>query len=100
MKPTSDYAVAREADGSYRLDRTTPPHPGPVARVRPVLDRHGQAAGWRLKPLVTVHGATSRIWSSPAEAITATRLMTLPQARKAIAAANLVSSPTEIGGAS
>jgi hypothetical protein len=99
MAATSDYAVAREADGSYRLDRTTPPHPGPVVRVKPVTDRRGQTAGWRLQPLVTVHGSKSRIWTSVAEAIAATRLMTLPQARRAVATADPLPSQSEIGGA-
>jgi hypothetical protein len=100
MKTINDYVVVREADGSYRLNRTTPPHPGAVARIKPVLDRRGQPSGWRLMPFVTMHGPTSRIWTSAAEAIAATRLMTLAQARRAVAAADAALSEAETGGAS
>ncbi len=88
MSHTSSYVVMRERDGSYRLHCTTPPLPRVIAMIAPVSDRGDQVLGWRLKPLVVMHGARSRIWTTPAEAITATKLMTPGQAKAAIRAAD------------
>ena len=84
MTKNADYAVVLLHGGAYRLDRTTPPSPGVVATIALVLDRAGQKLGWRLRPHVFVQGPRSRIWPTPAEALAATKLLTLGQARAAI----------------
>ena len=86
MPACRSYTVAREADGSFRMDRLTEPGPGPVACVWPVTDRRGGPIGWRLKPLFTMQGSASKTWPTAAEAIASTKLMTLGQAKAAIAA--------------
>lgn len=89
MARTKDYAVVRLHDGAYRLDRVTEPNSCAVANITPVLDRAAtETVGWRLKPLVMVQGSKSKIWSTPAEVIASTKLMTPGQARAAVAAAN------------
>jgi hypothetical protein len=87
MSPSNDYAVARVDDDRYRIERTTPPGIGTVAFINRVPDRTGGLLGWRLKPLVVMQGAKSRIWPSVADAIASTKLMTLKEARTAVAAA-------------
>ena len=79
------YAVVREADGAFRLDRRAEPGAGPVAYIRPVLDRGGAPLGWRLKPVRTVRGSASKIWPTAAEALASTALLTLGQARRRLA---------------
>lgn len=88
MPAPSDYAVVRESDGAFRLDRRTPPAPGPVAYARPVTDRRGAVLGWRLKPVLTVRGSTDKVWGSAAEALASTALLTLRQAKEAVADAD------------
>lgn len=87
MSPSSDYAVVRVTPDRFRIDRATPPHPGTAAFVDRVRDRRGEPLGWRLKPLVVMQGAKSRIWPSAADAIASTKLLTPKQARAAVAAA-------------
>ena len=87
MSPSSDYAVVRVTPDRFRIDRTTPPYPGTAAFVDRVRDRRGEPLGWRLKPLVVMQGAKSRIWPSPAGAIASTKLLTPKQAEIAVAAA-------------
>jgi len=89
MTGVSSYTAVRDGDGSYRLVRSTPPDAGAtVARIKPVLDAGQNVTGWRLRPLVTMHGATSRLWKSAAQAIAATRLTSFAQARRMISAAD------------
>jgi hypothetical protein len=87
MSRSNDYAVARAHDDRYRIERTTPPGTGTAAFIDCVRDRTGGPLGWRLKPLVVMQGAKSRIWPSVADAIASTKLMTLREARTAVAAA-------------
>jgi hypothetical protein len=86
MTACRSYTVARAAERSFRMDRLREPSPVPVAYVRPVSDRRGGPIGWRLKPLFTMQGSASKIWPTAAEAIASTKLMTLGQAKAAIAA--------------
>ena len=72
------------ATGSTARDRRAA---GAAAFVIRVRDRLGNPLGWRLKPLVVMQGAKSRIWPSAADAIAATKLMTLKEASSAVAAA-------------
>jgi hypothetical protein len=88
MSRTNDYVVARVHDDRYQIERTTPPGTGTAAFIDRVLDRTGGPLGWRLKPLVVMQGAKSRIWPSVADAIASTKLMTLREARTAVAAAD------------
>ena len=88
MDRASDYTVVLTHDGVYRLDRVTNPYPGPVANITPVRDRAQTVTGWRLRPLVTMQGSTSRLWPSPSDAIAATKLLTPGKARAAVATAN------------
>ena len=100
MASAGDYAVAQERDGAFRLDRITEPFSGAVAFIKPVTDRYGHRIGWRLKPLVTMQGSLSKVWPSPAEAIASTKLMTLAQAKTAIAKADTGPSFAGVGGVS
>jgi hypothetical protein len=93
MDRASDYTVVLTHDGVYRLDRVTDPYPGPVANITPVRDRAQAVTGWRLRPLVTLQGSTSRVWPSPNDAIAATKLLTPRKARAAVAAANAGARP-------
>ena len=94
MRSATSYTVTRERDGSYRLHCCVPPGPRVVAVIAPVRDRADQVLGWKLKPLVVMHGARSRLWTAPDEAITATKLMTSGQAKAAVRAAELAAGPT------
>ena len=89
MKAASGYSVTEERDGSYQLHSPGPPAPRVVASIVPVKDRSAQIIGWRLKPLVVMQGAKSRLWSAPEEAIAATKLMTPGQAKSAVKAAHI-----------
>jgi hypothetical protein len=100
MASAGDYAVAQERDGAFRLDRITEPFSGTAALIKPVTDRLGHRIGWRLKPLVTMQGSLSKVWASPAEAIASTKLMTLGQAKIAVAKADPGPSFAGVGGAS
>ena len=84
MAQPSVYAVVRVHAGSYRLDRTQPPRVGPAAFVIQVRDRLGNPLGWKLKPLVMMQGARSRVWPTAADAIAATKLFTPGAARAAV----------------
>ena len=97
MAPASLYAVVRAHDDSYRLDRTGPPAAGAAAFVIRVRDRLGNPLGWRLKPLVVMQGAKSRIWPSAADAIAATKLMTLKEASSAVARAAAPAPASALG---
>ena len=88
MTDCNDYAVARAGNGRFRLDRITPPGPGVIACINPVLDRNGGHVGWRLKPLVTSQGARSAVWDSVSVANPSTKLMTLGLAKAATGAVN------------
>lgn len=79
------YTVTRERNGSYHLHASAP-EPRVVARVTPVLDRSSQVIGWRLKPIVVMQGAVSRLWPDAAAAIAATKLLTPGKARAAVRA--------------
>jgi hypothetical protein len=70
MGRISDYAIIRVPDGRFRLDRTTPPAPGPIAFAKPVHDRFGG------------QGSRSKIWGSAAEALASTQLLTAAEARR------------------
>jgi len=100
MTTPKTYSVTQEADGSFRLIGLTGPAPGPVAYIRPVADRKGGPIGWRLKPLVTMQGSASRIWPTPAEALTSTKLLTPGQARTLIATADRPPSCARAGQSS
>jgi hypothetical protein len=95
----SNYTVTRHHDGSFQIERTTEPFPGTVAYVTPSCARTGRQAGWRLKPLVTLQGAKSKIWPTAAEAIAATKLMTLAVAKYAVEEATRLSSSQNADGA-
>jgi len=84
MGRSTAYAVVRVNDNSYRLDRMTPPGAGAVAFVLRFRDRLGNALGWRLRPLVVMQGAKSRICPTPAEALASTKLLSPKQAREAV----------------
>jgi hypothetical protein len=88
MASASDYAVARDRDGVFRLDRTAEPVPCRVAYIKPVVDRTGNPSGWRLKTLVTLQGPRSKLWKTAAKAIASTKLMTLAQAKKGVGKAS------------
>ena len=88
MGRISDYAVVRVHDGRYRLDRTAPPVPGPVAYARPVVDRQGSQVGWKLHPIVMVQGSHCKIWATAAEALASTKLLSVAEARRLAASDN------------
>jgi len=88
MGQATAYAVVRVHADSYRLDRLTPPGAGAAAFVIRFRDRLGNPLGWRLKPLVVMQGARSRVWPSAAAVLASTKLMTLRQAESAVARAN------------
>jgi hypothetical protein len=88
MTRNCDYSVARKTDGTFSLTRTSGPFPGTVAFIKPILGRTGDPTGWQLKPLVTMHGAKSKIWETAAEAIASTKLMALAAAKRAVAHAS------------
>lgn len=88
MDHATAYAVVRVHDDSYRLDRLTLPGIGAAAFVLRVRDRLGNPLGWRLRPLVVMQGARSRIWPSPADALAATKLLSPKQARAAVTRAD------------
>ena len=99
MEHESNYTVARHHDGSFQIERTTEPFSGSVAYVTPAFARTGQQAGWRLKPLVTMPGAKSKIWPKAAEVSAATKLMTLAAAKYAVEEATRPSSSQNADGA-
>ena len=84
------YAVVRVHADSYRLDRLTPPGTGAVAFVLRFRDRLGNPLGWRLRPLVVMQGAKSRIHPTAAEAVASTKLLTLKAAKDAVVRADAV----------
>ena len=92
MSQASDYAIARVHADSYRLDRTTPPGQGAAAFVIRGRDRLGNPLGWKLKPLVTMQGARSRVWPAAPDALASTKLMTARQAQVAIDAADVAAT--------
>jgi len=88
MAQTTAYAAVRVHADSYRLDRLTPPGTGAVAFVLQFRDRLGNPLGWRLRPLVVMQGAKSRIWPSAAAVFASTKLMTLKEAESAVVRAD------------
>jgi hypothetical protein len=82
MRRESDYDIVRVRDDSYRLDGRREPGSGAVAFVVLARDRLGNPSGWRLRPLVVMNGSPRRLWPTPAEAIAATKLLTLGEARR------------------
>jgi len=82
---SNTYTVTRERDGTYHLHASVP-EPRVVARVTPILDRTAQVIGWKLKPLVVMQGAVSRVWPDAASAVAATKLLTPGKAKAAIRA--------------
>ena len=88
MSQARDYAIVRVHADSYRLDRSTPPAPGPAAFVIRVRDRLGNPLGWKLKPVVTMQGPRSRVWPAASDALASTKLMTARHAQAAINAAD------------
>jgi len=97
MSRVSDYAVVRLHDGRFRLDRTLPPAPGPIAYAKPVIDRLGAQVGWKLHPIVVVQGSRSRIWDSAAEALASTKLLTAVEARRLANNDGMAASAEEAG---
>ncbi len=93
MARMSDYAVVRLRDGAYRLDRMAEPHSGPVANIKPTVDRSGATTGWKLHPLLVMQGSKSKVWQTPAEVVASTKLMTPGQARAAVTAADAAGAP-------
>ena len=87
MGDTPAYMVVRVHADSYRLDRLTPPGLGAAAFVYRFRDRLGNPLGWRLRPLVVMQGARSRIHPTAAEALASTKLLTPKQAKDAVAQA-------------
>ena len=79
------YAVVRVHADSFRIDRLMPPGTGAVAFVALFRDRFGNPLGWRLRPLVVMQGARSRIHPTAAAAIASTKLLTLKEAKDAVA---------------
>ena len=93
MGQTPAYAVVRVHADSYRLDRLTPPGTGAAAFVLRFRDRLGNPLGWRLRLLVVMQGAKSRIHLTAAEAVASTKLVTLKAAKDAVAQADAVAAP-------
>ena len=88
MGQTPAYAVVRVHADSYRLDRLTPPGAGAAAFVIRFRDRLGNPLGWRLRPLVVMQGARSRVHPTAAAALASTKLLTPKQAKDAVAQAD------------
>ncbi len=91
MGPSQAYAIVRVDKDRYRLDRLDGMKgstSGAVAFAMLVRDHRGDPLGWRLRPLVVMQGARSRIWPSPAPVFASTKLMTLKQAESAVVRAN------------
>jgi hypothetical protein len=57
-----DYRLTKQADGGFRLNRTTEPFPGTVAFIKTTVTRSGEQCGWRLK------GRTCTIYSRASSA--------------------------------
>lgn len=88
MGQTPAYAVVCVDDERYRLDRLTPPGTGAAALVIRFRDRLGNPLGWRLRPLVVMQGARSRVHPTAAAALASTKLLTPKQAKDAVAQAD------------
>ncbi len=88
MASASDYAVVRDHDGNYRINRNASPFSGTCALVTAIVDRRGAVLGWKLKPLVCMQGSQGKVWPSAADAIASSKLMTIGQAQTAITTAN------------
>jgi len=97
MGQTPAYAVVRVHADSYRLDRLTPPGLGAAAFVLRFRDRLGNPLGWRLRPLVVMQGARSRIHPTAAAAVASTKLVTLKAAKDAVAQADRSSAVLAAG---
>ena len=89
------YAVVRVHADSFRIDRLTPPGTGAVAFVALFRDRFGNPLGWRLRPLVVMQGAKSRIHPTAAAALASTKLLTLKAAKDAVAQADRSAAATD-----
>jgi len=91
MGPSQAYAIVRVDKDRYRLDRLDGMKgctSGAVAFAMLVRDRRSEPLGWRLKPLVVMQGARSRVWPSAAAVFASTKLMTMRQAESAVIRAN------------
>ena len=73
---------------SFLTDRLTPPGTAALAFVALSRDRFGNPLGWRLRPLVVMQGARSRIHPTAAAALASTKLLTPKQAKDAVAQAD------------
>jgi hypothetical protein len=82
------YTLTRTNTDSLRLDRHDGPDRRPIALIRLARDRADKPLGWRLKPLVVMRGSRSRLWQSPEDALASTALLTLQEAKAAIARAD------------
>ena len=97
MAQAPAYAVVRVHGDSYRLDRLTPPGTGAAAFVLRFRDRLGNPLGWRLRPLVVMQGARSRIHPTAAAALASTKLLTPKQAKHAVVQADAVAATSAAG---
>jgi hypothetical protein len=88
MNALPTTVVVRVTTDCYRLDHKEPNASRAVAFVVRTSGRLGNSIGWRLKPLVCMQGSKSRVWSNPVDAIASTRLFTVKEAERAVAAAN------------
>lgn len=82
------YAVVRVNDERYRVDRVSGPGIGAAAFVIRFRDRLGNPLGWRLRPLVVMQGARSRVHPTAAAALASTKLLTPKKAKDALAQAD------------
>jgi hypothetical protein len=82
------YTLTRTNIDSLRLDRHDGPDRRPIALIKLARDRSDKPLGWRLKPLVMMRGSKSRIWPSPEDALASTALLTMQEAKAAIAHAD------------
>ena len=82
------YTLTRPDTENLRRDRHDGPDHRPIAVIKLARDRAGEPLGWRLKPLVMMRGSKSRLWPSPEDAIASTALLTLQEAKAAVARAD------------
>jgi hypothetical protein len=82
------YSLIRTDADSLRLDRHDGADRRPIAVIELKRDAAGEPLGWRLKPLVMMRGSKSRLWPSPEDAIASTALLSLREAKVAVAQAN------------
>ena len=88
------YSVTHERDGNYRL-HAAEPTPRVIAKITAVIDRSARLIGWKLKPLVVMHGTVSHLWPSPTDAIAAIKLLSAAKARAAVKNADAAHAATQ-----